>query len=356
MHRDPAPTPDALHGARLLFARELASGTLTEGALADALALPAVRAATAPAPVPPMPLRMLQLLRRRRGGLGYDAAVAQPLDAARRAVLGDAAAGPPRFLVRVDEFPHAGAWDERGRYGTEGFRRFHAIMAEAGVPYLVAVPARVSRDYLDPADAASRPLSDGERALLRALVDDGTALALHGRDHRTRHASPRRHSELCGLDAAATAALLDTALAELADAGLPRPEVFVPPFNRFDAAQYAPLAARFPIVCGGPETIGLLGFHPGPQWRAGACYLPSYAPLYGRAREVLPAARTLVEGQRALWAPVTLHWGWESDDGFAELERLARALAPHAAPWEELLTVVRAERADAARPAAQPGT
>jgi peptidoglycan/xylan/chitin deacetylase (PgdA/CDA1 family) len=336
---------DVEHGARLLFARELAAGALTDAAVAEAAALPAVRAAVAPRRVPSRPERLWQLVRRKRGRLGWDA-VAAPAEAARRAVLGDAAPGPPRFLVRVDEFPHVGAWDEHGRYGSEAFRRFHAILTEAGVPYLIAVPTRVSRAPLDPRDPETRPLSDGERARLHDLVRDGAALALHGRDHGTRDPHPRRHSELCGLDGAATAALLDTALGELAEAGLPRPDAFVPPYNRFDAAQYAPLAVRFPLVCGGPESIGLLGFQP-PQWRDGAHYLPSYAPLYGRARAVLPAAQALLAQQRAQWAPITLHWGWELDDGWENLERLARALAPHAAPWEELLAPVRAERAAA---------
>lgn len=340
---------DAERGTRLLLARELASGALSDAAVADAARLRSVRAAVTPRRVPTRPERLWQLARRRRGHLGWDA-VADAQEAARRAVLGAAAAGPPRFLVRVDEYPHAGAWDERGRYGTDAYRRFHGILADAGVPYLVAVPPRVSRAPLDPADRVTRPLSDAEQALLHELVGDGVALALHGRDHGTRDAHPRRHSELCGLDAHATEQLLDTALAELADAGLPRPETFVPPFNRFDAAHYAPLAARFPLVCGGPESLGLLGFQP-PQWRDGACYLPSYAPLYGRAGTVLGAARELVARERALWAPVTLHWGWEADDGWEDLRRLALALAPHVAPWEELLAPVRAERAAAAPPA-----
>lgn len=340
---------DALHGARLLFARELEAGRLDDAAVAAAARRPEVRAAVAPRRIPGRLRRLAQLVRRRRGQLSA-ATADQRATAARRAVLGDDAAGPPRFLVRVDEFPHVGAWEEGGRYGTAAYERFHAIMAEAGLPYLIAVPPRVSRAPMDPADPVTRPLTDGEIAKLHQLAGEGVAFALHGRDHGTRDPSPRRHSELCGLDATATQELLDGALGELAACGVARPETFVPPFNRFDAAQLPALAARFPVVCGGPESIGLIGFH-GPHWRDGSLYLPSYAPLYGRAAAVLPAAEALIDAAPGWWAPVTLHWGWEADDGWEDLRRLARALAPHAAPWEALLADVRAERARAGRDA-----
>jgi len=51
----------------------------------------------------------------------------------------------PRLLVRVDEFPHAQAWDEPERLARHGSERFHEIMAGTGVPYLIAVLPRVSR-------------------------------------------------------------------------------------------------------------------------------------------------------------------------------------------------------------------
>jgi peptidoglycan/xylan/chitin deacetylase (PgdA/CDA1 family) len=286
-------------------------------------------------------VRLAQLVRRRRGGLDFDSAVAVPLDALRRSVLGDDAPGPPRFLVRVDEFPHYQAWDEPARFGIAGFERFHTILTEAGVPYCIAVPPRVSRRPLDPAGTEWRALDEGEIAMLRRIQAEGVTLALHGRDHRTRHASPRRRSELTGLDAAATAELLDGALAELEAVGVGRPEVFVAPYNRFDAEQYALLAARFGIVCSGPETLATMGFQPTPQWRGGALFLPSYWPLYGHAREVLPAASALIEAQRAVWAPITLHWGWEADDGWSELEALVARIAPLTSHWDELLGLVR---------------
>lgn len=322
---------DELRSARLLAGGEVAP---------DRLRARPVRRVLRSRPWPPAPVRFAQRVRRKLGGLDYEPSVAEPMQAARRALLGgEAADGPPRFLVRVDEYPHYLAWDEPGRYGTGPFRRFHDVMTGAGVPYLIAGLPRLSAKPLDPAEDRWRPLDDGEAEMLRSLPGDGVTIGLHGLDHRTRFASPRRHSELCGLDRAATEELIETGMAELAEIGI-EPRVFVPPFNRFDAAQYDVLARRFDVVCGGPESVGLIGFQQTPVWRGEAVYLPAYQPLYGRAREVLGAARRLIERRSGLWTPIVLHWGWEADAGWGELEELAAAIAPCAAPWEDFLTAV----------------
>jgi uncharacterized protein DUF2334 len=278
------------------------------------------------------------------GRLDYETAVAEPLLAARRAALGEGAAAAPRFLVRVDEFPHYQAWDDPERFGTARYERFHEIMAAAGVPYLVAVLPRVAREPLSPTASGSRPLEPGEAAMLRRLSGEQVAFGLHGRDHRTRFTSPRRHSELCGLSLAATEELLEDGLAELARHEI-HPTVFVPPYNRFDAGQFETLARRFEVVCGGPESIGTMGFHSTPQWRGEAVYLPSYAPVYGRAADVLPVVEWAIERGAGLWVPVVLHWGWEMQAGWGDLERLAERIAPYAVGWEDLHGAIQRSRA-----------
>jgi hypothetical protein len=336
----PSADTDAVRGARLLFDAEIVAGTVDAGAVATRPVLDAVR----PRPVPSAPLRWTQDVRRKLGRYDHARAVDAALVAARRAVLGERAAAPPRFLVRVDEFPHYKAWDEPERFGSDGFRRFHELLQAAGVPYLVAALPRVSRAPLDPRGTESRALTDEEASVLRhAAGSAGVAMALHGRDHRTRFADPRRHSELCGLDAAATAALLDEGLAELDRHGV-YPDVFVAPYNRFDAAQWAALAQRFAIVGGGPESIRRIGFQRAPVWRDGAVYLPAYAPYYGHAREVLPAAERAIERQTGLWTPLVLHWGWEADAGWRELEALCARIAPYAADWTDFRDAVERSR------------
>jgi hypothetical protein len=328
---------DELRSARLMLGAESA----TEESAESALRLNAVRSALRSRPFPPRSQRFVQQVALKLGRFDYERSVVEPLDRVRRAVLGLNAARPPRFLVRVDEFPHYLAWDDPRRYGSERYRRFHAIMAGAGVPYMVAVLPRVSHATLDPRQNRWRPLADDEQALLARLPEDSVTFGLHGRDHRTRFLSPRRRSELCGLGPAATDRLLDDGLAELAPLGL-SPQIFVPPYNRFDAEQYDVLARRFAVVCGGPESVALLGFQRTPMWRGEAVYLPSYHPLYGYAREILPAAQRLIDGQVGLWVPIALHWGWEADEDWIQLERLVGVLAPYAAHWEDFLAAVRA--------------
>jgi peptidoglycan/xylan/chitin deacetylase (PgdA/CDA1 family) len=289
------------------------------------------------------PLRFAQALAARSGRLGWEKDLVEPLMDYRRAALGEAASGEPRALVRVDEFPHARAFDSSGPLGSDAYRRFHAVLAEAGIPYLLAITPRICRDYLDPGGEERRELDEGEAAALRDLREDGVVFALHGADHRTRHPSPRRHSEFCGLGLEQAAARIDEARSVFSQLGIETP-VFVPPFNRFDAAQYPLLAERFEVVCGGPESVRLLGFHPTPVWHGEAVYLPSYPPLYGTAAEAAAGIERLAERQAALWAPITLHWGWELEDDFASLRRLCEVLQGRSAGWTEFLDAVAASR------------
>jgi uncharacterized protein DUF2334 len=329
-------TPDDARSTRLL---------LHEAPAAAAAPVRAVARAVRGRSVPPLPARYAQALALRRGLISWERSVAGPFARARDVALGGAARGAPRVLVRVDEFPHAGAWEPGGRHGVAAYERFHQVLGEHAVPYLVAVCPRVARDYLDPDATGSRPLDDRELATLHRLASDGAAFAVHGYDHRSRRREPRQRSEVAGLSPGALDELLEQSEAELRQAGVDA-RVFVPPFNRFEAAHYPVLARRFDVVCGGPETVPLLGFHRTPLWRGEAVYMPSYRPLYGRAGEVAAGIERLLAREAAIWAPVTLHWGWESDDGWHDLDRLARVLARCAVPWVDFFAAVRASAAE----------
>lgn len=166
---------------------------------------------------------------------------------------------------------------------------------------------------------------------------------MHGLDHRTRRALPHQRSELAGLPAAQLTERLVRGEAELASLGV-RPRVFIAPYNRFDASQYAVLAERYDVVCGGPESVMRLGFQRTPLWRGPAIYLPAYAPLYGEAAAVKAGVEALLDAQAAIWAPLVLHWGHEAKAGWTALERLAELIGPYARPWGEFLTGVEASR------------
>jgi hypothetical protein len=292
--------------------------------------------------VPPRSVRALQRVAMKAGVLDWERSWLRPLMHARREVLGAAATGPPRFLVRVDEFPYYTAYDRP--QDIDMSRRFHEVMAAAGLKHLMSVLPQLTHAPLSATASGGRALGEVEIALLGRMREDGVTFAQHGSTHRTRFDSPRRRSELCGLSSAESEEVLDGGRAHLHDAGIADTRVFVPPFNRFDAGQYALLADRFDVVCGGPESVALMGFHGGPLWRDGAVYLPCYAPLYADARTVLGAAERLIALEPGTWVPIVLHTSWELGDGFAALGRLAERIAPFASAWEELLQDVDRSR------------
>jgi peptidoglycan/xylan/chitin deacetylase (PgdA/CDA1 family) len=328
-----ALSSDAERSARLVFSEELRAGRVDERELDR----PEVATAVAGWPVPSAPVRALQRLAMKRGDFDFETRNLGPFAAARRAVLGAEAPAPPRFLVRVDEFPLAGAFEE-SRRRDDDFARFHAILTEAGVPYLIAVSAGVARHYLDPSATATRRLSDRELTRLGELRRDGVAFALHGFDHRTRDVRARRRSELIGLGVQELAELLDHGSARLAEAGI-HPRVFAPPFNRFEPGQYELLARRYDVVCGGPESVPLFGFHRTPLWRGAAIYMPAYAPFYGRSGGVAAAAERAIAARLGVWIPMVLHWSWEAEGDWTDLKRLAGRLAGYARRWDELTAV-----------------
>ncbi len=301
-----------------------------------------------PAPVPSRPMRVAQRLAMKLDRLDWERAWLDPLLTLRRNVLGDQSAGPPKFLVRVDEFPYYTSFDQPEDLDMS--RRFHHVMAAAGVPHLMSVLPQLTHAPLTVGSSGGRPLGSEEIELIDRMRRDDVTFAQHGTTHRTRYESPRRRSELCGLSPEQAERTLEDGLRRLIEAGVESPRVFVPPFNRFDAAQYPLLASRFDVVCAGPESVALMGFHGGPLWRGGAVYLPCYEPLYADARTILPAAERLIELAPGTWIPIVLHTSWEQDDDFHSLARLAELIAPFAAHWEDFLAEV-----DRSTGAAAPG-
>jgi len=344
--REPALAPTFLAAQARRAARERIRGDGGDAGASARLhgvqATPAVRRALRARSVPPLPVRLHERISMKRGRLDYERDWLAPLQSARRAALGDAADGPPRFLVRVDEFPYSSGYDDP-RFGYEASLRFHSVMAEHGLEYLLAVVPQWTHEPLRPDGNGGRPLDDRDRELIDRMGTEGVTFAQHGATHRTRFSSPRRRSELSGLEHDALLALLDGGRARLEAVGI-RPRVLVPPFNRFDAEQWTSLASRYDVITGGPESVPMLGFHGGPVWRGDAVYVPCYEPLYAKAETVLGAAEELLELQVGTWVPIVLHMGWEVDDDYAALARLARRIAPYAASWSDFLRSVDASR------------
>jgi hypothetical protein len=296
--------------------------------------------------VPPLPMRVGQRLAMKANRLDWESGWFQPLLKARRERLGEAASGPPRLLVRVDEFPYFDAFDVP-THGNDAGRRFNEVMAEAGVQHLIGINANLTHEALDPDGEGGRPLGDGEIAVIEEMRASGVVtFGQHGTSHRTRYRSPRRRSEFVGLSPTELGAVLDRGRAALAAVGI-EPRVIVPPYNRFAASQWPVFAERFDVICGGTESIALMGFQGGPKWHRGSIYLPCYAPLYGTAKEILPALERVLELAPGTWVPIALHSMWEVKDDFRALARLAARMAEFAVDWSELLDVVDRTRASA---------
>lgn len=312
-------TADERRSAHLLFAEELADGTVVAADLERPEVERAVRSLQVPSPL----LRRWQVRRVRHGTLDMEESTG-PMLAAREAVLGPRAPGPPRLLVRLDAFPG-------GRAGADVARAATGALRAARIPFLLSVVPRVpaageptGRRRHDPSEA---DLLDDLRR------DPGVAFGVGGLDGRP----------LDGLDPAELEAALDEADAVLARYGM-APDVLVPPDGRVNLRRYRALAERYTVICGSPGSVGTMGFHRTPLWRGDAVWMPAHPPLAGAAAAVARGVRALTERKAALWVPVVLELAELDPSG---LRDVAAALTGLARPWDEFLAAARAARASA---------
>lgn len=312
-------TADERRSAHLLFAEELADGTVAPADLERPEVERAVRSLQVPSPL----LRRWQARRVRQGSLDMEESVA-PMLAARQALLGPRAAGPPRLLVRLDAFPAP-------RAGVDVVKAATGALRAAGIPFLLSVVPRVPAAG-EPHGRRRHDLA--ESGLLEDLRrDPGVAFGLCGLDGRA----------LDALDPADLEAALDEADAVLARYGTPA-DVLVPPGGRVHLRRYRALAERYLVICGGPESVGGMGFHRTPLWRGDAVWMPAHPPLTGPPGQVAQAVRAYTEREAALWLPVVLELAELTPAG---LRDVAAALTGLGRPWDEFLAAARAARASA---------
>lgn len=137
-----------------------------------------------------------------------------------------------------------------------------AALRRAGMHATFAVvPALTEGRYHDPGERGTVPMDDAKLAFLRAAVADGVVdAALHGWNHRTRMTAPP-HAEFDGMDPAAQMDVIGRGAALLREWTGVAPTVFVPPWNRYDAATLAALAAHG-VRCLSANRFGPVGPEP----------------------------------------------------------------------------------------------
>jgi len=233
--------------------------------------------------------------------------------------------GEPLFLVRVDDFPR---WDQE----TTLYPRFHRLLAEREIPYLLGVTPFLVEQPADRHSRNYRRLSDYERGLLSTLSQEGVEIALHGFTHQTRY--PRPRSELLRMSDQRLAQQIEEGLRELGEIGLSA-EAFIPPFNAFSRQAARVLARYFRVLCGGPESVKFVGFRLAPSCLEGMFYLPSYPPAYGPSSVLCEFVTSLLEQPLSWPVPLTIHWAWEVGNEFEGIRRLAALVEGKVRRWSE---------------------
>ena len=331
-------TFDRRRTARLVLDPDIRAGRIS----ADRAASPEVLRTT---PSFKRPMAAVRYAQRLRAKLGWEDGIRATIGTAqaiRRAAFQESSDAPPRFLVRVDEYPISSS---RRDFGLEEGRRVHEVLSSAGVPYLLSVVPSLADSYLDPAASGERELQQADVAFLTTASDEGASLAQHGTTHRTRFARPRRHSELTGLRNQDLRELLHRGREILSEAGIAT-RILVVPFNRFSFEHWPVLSNDYLVVTGGPEAIPVVGLQPAPICWDGGVYLPSYFPLYAPSAVIRPAVEQVIALAPGTWVPIVIHSAWEFEDGLESLAALSRQLAPFAAPWEEFLDAVERSTSD----------
>jgi peptidoglycan/xylan/chitin deacetylase (PgdA/CDA1 family) len=223
--------------------------------------------------------------------------------------------GPPRFLLRVDDYPR---WDK----GLEGFSRFHSILRQAGIPYLLGVIPRPADDPGNEEGHIDRVWTSEEKDVLKDAAKHAE-IALHGWTHRRRRRDVE--AEIVERSREELNSEIEEGLYALQSLGL-MAKAYIPPFNAVDANALDILKEHFSVVFGGPESVRWLGRLGSPCMYRGALFVPSYPPAYGLAWEAARFVTALRRWQVPILVTVTLHWAWEERAGFEGLRRLAGAL------------------------------
>jgi hypothetical protein len=234
--------------------------------------------------------------------------------------------GEPKFLVRIDDFPR---WD----MDSSKFKQFHEILSKSGIPYLLGVIPYPSKDPLNPRFQDYKEIGKDDLKVLEQLSASEVEFGMHGITHQTT--STIRNTEIVGLDHETLELKLSKGLEKLQNE-VSKVDVFIPAFNSFDLYSMKIISKYFKVICGGPESVLYVGLKLSPSFLNGILYVPSYYPVYGRAREMLNFIENVRKIQEPLIVPLTLHWRWEAENGFTDVGQLCKVISGQVVPWRTL--------------------
>lgn len=235
--------------------------------------------------------------------------------------LGSAVDGPQkepatRFLIRIDDYPSP-------RAQSQDFVQFHKIAVQFKIPYLLAVTPFYE----------GRKLTQDEVELLQRCNAEGAAIGVHGFTHQKRN--PPYANELLGMPQKELAEKITAAKHYFQEHHI-ETQIFIPPFNAYDASTLRLLAQHFPVLCGGPESVTSVGYRIF-SFIGESLYVPSYRGVY----DVRPRDFNFIENLKHQKGhsiiPITLHWANEVKNRFSKVKDLCALLSGSVMPWTELL-------------------
>lgn len=237
----------------------------------------------------------------------------------------------PTFIVRVDDFPR---WD----IDTREFERFHEVMKNNDIPYILGVTPFLCEEPLQIYSKKYRRLNVYEVKLLARIKEEGVEIGLHGFTHQTIQNKFR--SELIGLDPVILEEKIKESLEELKNYNI-QPNCFIPPFNTFDYDNVKVLKKYFTILYGGPESVQSVGFRLSPSWLDGMTYIPSYYPAYAKAEEMYSFMLDCLKLQERIIVPLTLHWAWEKESNYRNVAKLCKIIKGYVLSCEQSLSLFK---------------
>lgn len=242
-----------------------------------------------------------------------------------RQMLNVTSRGEIKFLLRVDDFP-------RADIPSDNFYRFYEILQQHTVPFLLGVTPFISKEPTNPHGQEYRRLTEKELHFLENTRNGIIEIALHGFSHQV--IDSQNKSELVGLSTEELKKKILSAMDELSRFNI---RFFIPAFNTLDINNFRILAEHFTGICSGREALPYLNFRITPSYFFNILYIPSYEPVYGYSFEISNYVDQLLLHTENIVVPLTLHWSWEVDNEFRNVELLAKKIKDKTIAWNQFI-------------------